>query len=156
MNPVIFILLLCVIFLFVLTKCSNTRFIVSGGAQTEGGSVDIKELTEYYNALRDKLTDFDSNTSNMFILQLHAADWCKYCQLIKEPWQEATKDLPKSKFIVNVLDHAHSKGVRLIPTIVLQTPDKQIHIYDGKKKMEDILSWISNTSGVALNQSQKN
>ena len=134
-------LFLAVILAIIIARALKRRQYTGG----EDKQPDLEQLTEHYIKVREKLAEFDPSLKNKHLIQLHYADWCGYCEKMKEPWKQATQQLPTDKFIIAAInrDGCRVPGIALIPTIVLATTDNKVSVYSGPKSAESIVSWIT-------------
>lgn len=120
---------------------------VVGGYEHENIN-NMDDLNDYYKNVRETQEQLDPSVKNKTIIQLHSADWCKYCQLMKKPWIKLRKAAPKKKELENYVilqvdhDRDNAKGIKYIPTIVKHKPNGEIDIYSGKKNYKELYSWV--------------
>ena len=139
---IILLVLLVALAYICICMCVNSSSVIH---RYVGGNDD--PLNSHYKKLREKLELYDSTIKNKTIVQLHYADWCKYCREMKPAWEQTVETLLADKsnhYLISTLDHNDCKpdGVKTIPLIVKYTPNHTLSRYHGPKKSSDILAWI--------------
>jgi len=120
---------------------------VVGGDESEAAP---SNLNEYYADLRKMQEKLDPSIKNKIIVQLHYADWCKFCIMIKPAWIKlrksagAKENTEFSNYVFLQVDHDKVKapGIKTIPTVVKQMPDGSMSLYSGNKTYSDLVAWV--------------
>ncbi|CUF29184.1 protein disulfide isomerase, putative [Bodo saltans] len=103
---------------------------------------------------------FSATVARNNVLVLFHTNWCKNCRPVHQVFEALSAELRESNIIIATVDAgtqktvAYKEAIRSFPSVVLYHGSHR-HFYEGNRKFDDVMRFITSRISIARDDSQE-